>query len=76
VIAVTEIKQKQSEAGYKAHEREIVRLAVVLAFTLAYPHNKAHVLVGSEELIVEVATRAGFSSSFSTVLENYSENVK
>ncbi|MCX6001446.1 MAG: hypothetical protein NTY79_02755 [Chloroflexi bacterium] len=52
------------EAGYEAHEREIVKLAVGLGFNLRYPHNKAHVLVEPEEKIREISTRAGFSAGF------------
>jgi len=64
MVAVTEVKRKLREAGYGTHEREIVKLAVGLGFSLRYPHNKAHVLVESEEKIREISNRAGFSHSF------------
>jgi len=64
MVAVTEIKRKLREGGYQSHEREIVKLCRELGFAIAYPHNKAHVLVESEEKIREVSTRAGFSKTF------------
>ena len=48
------------QAGFQAHEREIVELATGLGFTLTYPHSKAHVLVESEEKIVGISMRAKF----------------
>jgi hypothetical protein len=43
--------QKLTETGFQAHEREMVKLAIGLGFSVDYPHNKAHVLVESEEKI-------------------------
>ena len=64
MVAVTEIKRLLREGGYGAHEREIVKLAVGLGFSLSYPHNKAHVVVESEENLRDISTRAGFSKDF------------
>jgi len=66
MIAVTEVKQKLIEAGFQAHEREIVKISRELGFSLIYPHNKSHILVESEGKIVEISTRAGFTEDFYT----------
>jgi len=64
MIAVTETKQMLRQVGFQAHDREIVKLAVGLGFTVVYPHNKAHMLVESVETIAKISTRAGFSEYF------------
>jgi len=56
--------KKLREAGFQAHEREIVKLAVGLGFSVGYSHYKAHMLVESEEKIIEISARAGFSETF------------
>ncbi|MFA5065073.1 MAG: hypothetical protein WC566_06380 [Dehalococcoidia bacterium] len=55
MIAVAENMRKIGEAGFQAHEREIVKLSRELEFTVTCPRNKAHVLVESKEKIVEIA---------------------
>ena len=69
MIAVRKPKQKLIKAGFQAHEREIVKLAVGLGFTIAYPHKEAHVLVESEEKIRVISIRAGFSTNFYSDVE-------
>jgi len=69
LVSVTEIKRKLREGGYQSHEREIVKLCRELGFSVAYPHNKAHVLVESEEKIRQVSNGAGFSRRFCEDLE-------
>jgi hypothetical protein len=48
----------------------MVKLAVGLGFTVACPHNEAYVQVESEDKLVEISTKAGFSASFYNDVEN------
>lgn len=74
MIAVTEIKRKLREGGYKSYGQEIVKLCRELGFNVAYPHNKAHVLVESEEKLIEISAKAGFSRGFYKDLEEITIN--
>jgi len=64
MFSVTEIKRKLREGGHQSHEREIVKRCRQLGFNVVYAHNKAHILIESEEKIREISTRAGLSYDF------------
>lgn len=64
MVAVTEIKRKLREGGYQSHEREIVKLCRELGFSVAYPHNKAHINLRNEQQLRDISNRAGFSNGF------------
>ena len=63
-IAITEIKPKIKERDYLLNERQIVKLARDLGFTLVYPKNKAHIKVTSMRELQEIFEKSGSGSNF------------
>ena len=62
-IAITDLRRLIRERGYDYTEREIVKAAKELGFSLVYPHNKAHIKVEGEQRLVDIAARAGVDKS-------------
>jgi len=65
-IAVTAVRQLLKNRGYDYTERQIVKAAKELGFGVAYPHNKAHIKVEGEQVLREIATKAGVGSDLFT----------
>ena len=63
-MAVTNLKQKLMKAGFEAHEREIVKLAGGLGFTVNYHHSKGHVVIKSVKKLEEISTGEGLMIHF------------
>jgi hypothetical protein len=58
-IAITTVRQQLKNRGYEYSERQIVKAAKELGFGIAYPHNKAHIKIEGEQVLRDIAARAG-----------------
>lgn len=74
LIAITGLRRRLREDKYLVIEREIVRFAKELGFTVVYPHNKAHIKVESEQQLRDIAESAGFSDGFYDEIESMLTN--
>jgi hypothetical protein len=63
-LPITEVRQSLYQRGYQYDERQIVKLAKDLGFTIVKPHNKAHVKFLSRQQLDDILERAGVSGDF------------
>jgi hypothetical protein len=60
-IAAKDIRKALLERGYSYDERQIVKSAKELGFTIIHPHNKSTIKVESKEQLTEVARKNNIS---------------
>ncbi|MFC2067727.1 hypothetical protein ACFLTP_01760 [Chloroflexota bacterium] len=63
-IPVTAIRSKVKERDCLFNERQIVKLARDLGFTMVYPKNKAHIKVMSTQELQEIFEKSGSNKNF------------
>jgi hypothetical protein len=60
-ISAKDVRKSLSERGYPFNERQIVKNAKELGFTIIHPHNKSTIKVEGKEKLMEIAKKNNYA---------------